>query len=586
MALQATYGNSSAFNVKIYDLAGGGYYAAICDSATQLYQRRGNAQDTKLYVGGSSQFYTDRFTAYSYNSGTSTVTLTGAIDTYLGATFTRIETYRFVSDYVIEDNWSVVVNQTGCGVEETNWNYYGTINSIWDINNTNFTNGSSFLQLGIGVQLTSNGPVYGTISDSEYGCMKNNEKRYGSGQGAIASNWVKPGNGEFNLTINQTLNIKQWFFKSTNTLYDFMLQATLAVSAGNVYTGSTWNKICQATAYLNTGLMSDFTNVKLNPSSNYANGTWMRDSFWVSFLISNAFEQNTITMFENNQNGSGQIPTTLFSANSTVFYHDESTLLYIIRAYYDKTIRGLTVNNTVLANALTFITNQVVGDQYQNAPATFQTWMDQYTFAGGKYCGYNQGIYCVALKCAQLLGLSVTNTQITNAITQYQALYDSVNKYIKFTNDTTILAPDVLTGEALNLFLFGQPLLTDIQVINHITTIRAKASTAAGVKCIVNLDGGAVTFGGFSSGDFQAGGSWFLYEYLMYYAGFYHNCFDAGAFLNSRIAIEIAKDPVSHEYIQTITTLPYFGSEDPARHVYSWNSASTTIKTSPRQPII
>src|SRR5207249_945787 len=131
--------------------------------------------------------------------------------------------------YVVEDSWSITASGNG-SISFTNWNYYASINAVWDIDNTNFGDGTSTKALGIGVQLASNGPIYGAIADNGYNTNNNNKKRTLAAQSGVAVTWVTPddaGNYALNSGNTYTLSLKQWFYKSTNTLYDFMLQAQL-----------------------------------------------------------------------------------------------------------------------------------------------------------------------------------------------------------------------------------------------------------------------------------------------------------------------------------------------------------------------
>lgn len=586
--LRGTFGNPYAFNVKVYDMVGGGYYATINDGNVQVFQRKNSPGgiDSVLYNGGSFTNFLDHFLSFNYDATNKILTLSGSVDTVGGITYTRQSTYKFVSDFVIEDTYQVVANANGGGIQGTNWNYYGTINAIWDINNNNFGDGTSFLPLGIAVQLTSGGALYGTVSDSQMGTSRNNEKRALASQVGIASTWIVPGNGEFTLTANVPLKLTQWFFKSKPTFYDLMLQSTLAVAVAKGYTGTIWDQICQYTVYNNLGLMDNLTSIKILPSGKY-NGMWCRDSFWASLLtnvITPAMENDSMNSFETNQLVSGEIPTMINTGGTAgQNYHDESNMLYIVRAYYDLIYRGRTPNMTVLTKAVKYIATQVTNDRWVNASGATQSWTDTFIFTAGGYEAYNQGVYAFALKCGLKLGIpGITQKMIDNAILAYQALYSRTDGYIHYTSDTNYLSTVALYGEALSCWFFGEKMLTDTQVVNHINKLIAVANTPSGLKMLCNPDGTFLSTGAFSpsqtQGDYQNGGSWFLHDYFTYLAGAYHGMTNAQALINERIEIEIAVDPVSHEYLQTDPGLQYYNSEPPDRHVYSWNAASFIIK--------
>jgi len=316
---------------------------------------------------------------------------------------------------------------------------------------------------------------------------------------------------------------------------------------------------------------------------------WMRDSFWQSFAITDAVEQRMITRFESKQS-SNNLPYTIHSDNAAFGNHDESTLFYMIRAYYDKLVRGLTVSTTAYTNALTYITSKVTNDEYRISNVTADTWCDSFKFTIGSYSSYNQGLYCVALRCAQRLGLSVSESTITNAIAKYEALYDTTNTYIKFASDKAMVSPDALVGEALNLFLFNQPLLSNTAVNNHINYLLKNNVSPVGLKILVNDDKSYLLTTDFNptqlQGDYQNGGSWYLYEFLAYYAGYYHGYPGSYALMQNRNNQEISFRSTSHEYLATLPSLGTFGTEDPIRHVYSWNAAYLLFKPPARQPVI
>lgn len=595
MALVATYGNLSAFNIKIYDMVGGGYYAALCDGSTQVFQRRNNQfdYDIRLHVGADTSAVLDHFLTYSYN-GVDTLTLSGCSDSLDGVAFTRVETYRFVSAYVVEDTLTFSANGSG-SINGTNWNFYSTIDKVWDIDNSNFGDGTSTNPLGFGVQLTAGGSVYGVIGDSQYGSRINNRKRSLASRTGIAVTWIKPGDsGNYSLTSSTSLSLTQWFYKSQNTLTDFILQGQLAVAVAKGYTGSQWRKIAQVTGYFCIGLMDDVSTIKLIPSA-YYNGMWMRDSFWLSLLtnvVTPAMEANAMGTFETNQQVSGAMPT-MISSDGTAgqLYHDESSLLYIIRSYHNYIRRGVTPNMTALANCVTYIATQVTGGQWLQETGATQSWADTYIFTSGQCESYNQGIYALAMKCALRMGVSGVTSGIRDlAITQYQALYDSTNKFIPYIAGTTILSPLPLAGEALSIWLLNEKMLTDIQVGNHLSKLVSTSRVQGGLKLLASSTGSflsAATFNPqFGGGDYQNGATWFLYDFLAFYAGFYHNFYDAGRFIYDRIATEIIKEPLSHEYLITDITSGSYLSEPVARHVYAWNAAYAAMTPPARQPVI
>lgn len=597
MALVATYGNVLKFNIKIYDLAGGGYYCELHDVDTKIFKIRASSvgEDTNLHIGASHQWFIDRFTSYSYDAPSSTLTLSGCSDTYLGVTFTRVMTFKFVGDYIIENKFTVLVNGVNASFSETHWAYYDSIDKVWDVGNSNFGDGVSTNGLGIGVQLTAGGSVYGVISANDYDNKNCNKKRALASQNGIACVWITPDDAaSLSVTPSVPITLTQWFFKSNNTQKDFIYKAQEAVWLAKSYSGTEWEKICKVTSYLNIGLTNDLTTVKLKPSTAYNTGMWARDSFFHSLTVPDNIEQSAIQAFENTQNVSGQIATTIFGDGTKDERHDESTLLHIIRAYYDQEVRGLVIDNDVLELCLDYINNNVTDGKYlitSEDTGTFQTWIDTFYYTENSVSAYLQGIYAVSLRCAKELGLNVNQSTIDLAITEYRNLYDSTNKYLKFASDKSMLAPDVLTPEALSIFLFNEKILTADIVMNTLDKLKFRLKTECGMKCLANLDGTFLTpenndfLFQYQPGHYHNGASWFLWEYLAYYVGFHYGFSGAKSLAYSRINQELGREKTSHEFLQSKSNLDDYLSEDPPRHPFSWNVAFLTISLKKRQSV-
>lgn len=592
MALVATYGDTNAYNIKIYDLSGGGYYAVLNDAATPVFQRRGNASDTVTRVSGANgASYIDRFTSYVYDTPTSTLTLSGASNTNTSVTFTRTLTFKFVSAYVVEDVLTITTNAANGQIDFTNWNYYPSADKVWNIDNTNFGDATSGTTLGIGVQLTAGGAVYGCIAASNYDNKGNNYKRAVAASSGIACIWIPPNDASYiTLTANVPLSVKQWFFKSTNTLYDFILQAQLAMAAAKGFTGDNFTKIMKVTAEVNRSIRNDKTTLHLLPSFNYPR-MYTRDSFWHSFGISNADEQLAMTIWEGVQAGTGKFPTSINADGTTnVGNDDEGSLLHLIRGWYDEKKRGLTVSHSVLQLCVTWIATHVTNDEYRlvtSNPAIFQMWNDNFKFTINTYCGYHQGLYCVALKCALDLGLTgVTQGMIDNAITKYKALYKT--GFINYSSDKAYVGPDVFIGEALNIFLFGNTLLPDGMVNDTLQLINDKCMAPGGAKIVCDSNGSYLATSNFNDasaqGDYQNGGSWFLYEYLGWWVGRYHKHDASSVRLAEKRVKEFIKEPLMHEYLQNVDLGNYL-SETTIRHIYSWNVAALVFTASGRRPV-
>jgi hypothetical protein len=588
----ATYGDTSAFNVKIYSLSGG-YYVVLNDGSTPIFQRFGMPTDIRTKVNGIEVDFTNRFAAYTYDSSSKVLTLSGASNSNGGVGFTCTFKITFVAAYVVKDSLTIQTDTPGGAINFINWNVcQNSIANVWTLDNTNAGTTTSTLSLGIGVTFNSTPSVYGCIGDNQYNNGSTTRNQSSLTNAAIACVWVDLGSATWlMMTEDQPVTFSQWFFRSNPTMQDFTLQAQLAVAVSNDAVGSSFERVMQAVAYLNTHQRTDDPTLYFLEPSNFYPRMYARDSFWHGFVVSDTVEQSALSQWEAVQQASGKMPTSLNSDGTVAAnYYDEGTMLHLIREYYDTQVRGLNGNMNVMQQCVTYLMTHVTNDQYRANLSSFQMWNDDYIFNAGDYCGYSQGIYCVALQCALALGLTgITEADLTNAIAQYQALYSSTNQFMQFVSDNAYLAPDVLVGEALSIRLFNTKLLTDQQVADTLNRLIAYATTPAGMKCLSTTTGAYLNStafnSGWSAGDYQNGGSWFLYEYLAYWAGIQHGHGISFSAAKTRMAIEFTVESTSHEYLQTAQNLSSPGSCANSRQTFSWNAAATFFPMPQRRPV-
>jgi hypothetical protein len=276
--------------------------------------------------------------------------------------------------------------------------------------------------------------------------------------------------------------------------------------------------------------------------------------------------------------------------------------------YRDSEQWGLSTlkNLTVAQLVLNYIqSNQVNNGQFITAgpinnagfEITPDTWLDGYLYPVGAVSAYNQGLYVVALEACQKLGLPVTNDQIAAALSVYQGLYDPQLGYVRWLSTQSYKGPDVLAGDALSLFLWNTPLLSDTAVRN---TLNAQVRTQYGVEALAEQNGTSVPADQFLTltnnpttgavegipepgGWYQNGGSWLLWEFLAEYSALRHGDLSALQGIQQSIAAEVAVTPLSKEFKVTINN-PAIGSVDPDwpyplgscgldRQGFGWNTA-------------
>jgi hypothetical protein len=620
---------------------------------TPQYQVRTSAQGpVNVFVSAASvqtetpipptaaNLLSNHYTSVNFNPATATLTLAGAVDQVGPASVTRSETYRFVNPYVIDAQ--VTTGTAGSPIV------------FWYTPYTNFSNGLQPLWVG-GNTTSYESPNSNSLLDSPLPAVgvSNGSSTYGV---AAASTWDEPMpgysgphliiNGQqlsapqigtqsfpISLASGQSRSFTTVFFRGGPGTYGLALGAelgmasALGLSDGHGHGFSVNQKLSQSVmqtiAQLEFGAIAKVTaywlresssgSFALTPSQHYGTSTYARDSFWTTYgLQGTPFQAETETTIFNqftnaiptSGSNAGHVPVT----SGGPYFEDESGLYYLIRMYRDSEQWGLSAlkNLTVAQSVLNYIqSNQVNNGQFITAgpinnagfEITPDTWLDGYLYPVGAVSAYNQGLYVVALEACQKLGLPVTNDQIATALSVYQGLYDPQLGYVRWLSTLSYKGPDVLAGDALSLFLWNTPLLSDTAVRN---TLNAQVRTQYGVEALAEQNGASVPADQFLTltnnpttgavegipepgGWYQNGGSWLLWEFLAEYSALRHGDFSALAGIQQSIAAEVAVTPLSKEFKVTINN-PSIGSVDPDwpyplgscgldRQGFGWNTA-------------
>jgi hypothetical protein len=588
----------------------------------------------------AANLLSNHYASVNFNPATATLTLAGAVDQVGPATVTRSETYRFVNPWVIDAQ--VTTGTSGSPIV------------FWYTPYTNFSNGLQPLWVG-GNSTSYESPNSNALLDSPLPAVgvSNGSSTYGM---AAASTWDEPmpgysgphliingqqlsapqiGTQSFpvSLTSGQSVSFTTVFFKGGPGTYGLALGAelgmasALGLSDGNgqefSFNHSLSQSVMQTIAELEFGTIAQVTaywlresssgSFALTPSQHYGTSTYARDSFWTTYgLQGTPFQAGTETTIFNQFTNA--IPTTGSNAGHVPvtsggpYFEDESGLYYLIRMYRDAEQWGLSsLKNLSMAQlVLNYIqSNQVDNGQFITAgpinnagfEITPDTWLDGYLYPVGAVSAYNQGLYVVALQACQKLGLPVTNDQISAAHAVYQGLYDPQLGYVRWLSSLTYKGPDVLAGDALSLFLWNRPLLSDTAVRN---TWNAQVRTQYGVEALAEQNGTSVPADQFLTltnnpttgvvegipepgGWYQNGGSWLLWEFLAEYSAWRHGDLSALQGIQQSLAAEVAVTPLSKEFKVTIDN-PAIASVDPdwpyplgscglERQGFGWNTA-------------
>lgn len=316
------------------------------------------------------------------------------------------------------------------------------------------------------------------------------------------------------------------------------------------------------------------------PSPAYYN-PYLRDSFWAAQALGDRrFSLRVLGTFAAAERPDGDPPAMFVNAyRHARYYDDESAALLLIWAWRNQVLYGTAPPRTELQRALDYLLRRAPGGFLLTPAGANGGWLDAYHLPAEDVLAYSQGLYAVALRCAQHLGLTLPAEALTAAENGYRALYDPRRGYVRFSLRVPASDASALTGEFLSLWLFHQPILSDTMVFS---TLRCLPAFGAGFRDVALPTGqslaSAATAGLLGApGDYQNGGSWLLYDALSIGAAGLHGEPDALQRLRARLALEFRHGAVLREYLQTAPTLPYYGSEPADRDYFSWDAFVVVI---------
>jgi hypothetical protein len=289
------------------------------------------------------------------------------------------------------------------------------------------------------------------------------------------------------------------------------------------------------------------------PAIQYSNKQYSRDSFWISMALPPEYSQSC---FENE------------CANDTLFTGAERQLFTLVWAYRSSE-SGNQIDKQRVERILRIVEAHSVNGYYRGFtevpanPGCFQGWADLVAFDSDDTVTNNQGLFAVALLCMDALGIE-TKIRAEEAATHYQNLFNpAIQAYSISLNRKEIVAVDPLMGELLAQVYLGRSLLPTEHVLAHYETSK-KGKTDYGFK-IFCAPGGAflrddqyrcADFGsplsGMANGDYQRGGSWYLYDMQMLMAAYLHGGKDAEDLMIWRTKLELLRGGTTHEFIDTV----------------------------------
>lgn len=281
------------------------------------------------------------------------------------------------------------------------------------------------------------------------------------------------------------------------------------------------------------------------PSSFYGGGTWMRDATWALGALNSPkqLEMLTSTFASAGDGATGRVPTLILNDAGPWFGaggqgnpvpDDDSQLMFAIAARLGwQTV----AKQPYLNNVYGWI--HAHADASGRYAATSFGWEDSFYPLGVSGPGSvtvssnMQGLYAVALHALKDLGVNVPQPEIDAANAQYARL--TIHGRMRAFENSDIVDVASLMGEAMSLFIWNQPLLSDAVVQNTIASfaeVHDASGNFVGYKVLSNADGSFLPPGMFPvehggagtlGGEYLNGASWMLYDVLALYAGTRHD---------------------------------------------------------------
>ena len=245
------------------------------------------------------------------------------------------------------------------------------------------------------------------------------------------------------------------------------------------------------------------------PGIDYGNKQYSRDSFWQSMVLPAEYAREC---YQNE--AVAQTPGA------------ERPLFCMIWAYRTK-LEGGQPDMVAAQKTLQYIEHHTRDGWYYSSSIkgkkNFQSWYDLVAFEDDDVITYNQGLLAAALLSAEALSLKSTVSS-TQAIENYQAMFNAKSGYFPLSRQKNLLAVDPLIGDLLAQLYFHRALLSDESVQSQFKQIVAHAKTPYGFKVTCLPDGSYAPLTAYGAtdfpvqwntlGDYQWGASWYLYDMM------------------------------------------------------------------------
>jgi hypothetical protein len=331
-------------------------------------------------------------------------------------------------------------------------------------------------------------------------------------------------------------------------------------------------------------------------SSRLYPGTYIRDGlFWGPLALDDpALGYESYQWFAETQLDTGQIrsavPLNPDEVAQLLPQDDEGSLLFVIASDWLNR-HGYPPNPDQVVMAYAWAQGHVQEDTYISPSGPFRYWADTVNPETADAIAYNQGLLCLARRAMVNLGLGgISEDQAAAAQTAYRGFYNATLGYVTLGLDSRFASAQDISAvfpEFLSRYLYGEPLLTDEMVVNHVRRIVNNAAVSeadgklAGIKIISAASGDFLPQDWYFAsdlnppGDYQNGGYWPMYTNVAL-ALAYKISGDAGygRMIGQLVENELAGDHQSKEIIRL--TPGAVGTFEAVRANYTWNALIRT----------
>lgn len=367
----------------------------------------------------------------------------------------------------------------------------------------------------------------------------------------------------------------------------FMIDAQQRLAEAKSFRGSAIEKMLYANFNMLTWVTSVTDTTPFNvPNMNYMPDMYNRDCFFAAVSTYNReLNLSLWNQWAATQTPTGAIGTIITPYMGSVEAKDnEASIEWLIWAMLNKRRFGIRLPQEKIRKTVNYVLNSFdsAGDGICRAHFPL-CQIDIIDFPRKTdRLAVNQGMLAIALRTIRELGFEIPDGRIQRAEQAYRAFYDPQRKHLLYDRQfPDLLSLTDLEPEFFSIWLFGQAILTDEMVINHLEQVphfnpspRAPhpllGTTAPILIRLIGKKPGYAflskayqPFGQFGTdnysdgkndGFYYNGGSWFRAEYCADVVGLKHGWKKARDLMDNRVWAEIYLNPdwpFSKEFIPT-----------------------------------